>query len=373
MVNFEDVASNVIEVSLDLKRGERVWIHGWDHTIELVSQLAWKCKDLGCDVMLTIQPEDFWMRCIMEAPLKSIERVPIHQAAALRETDVYIFTLGPRSPIPWERIPKERCKAVSVYLDRRYDRTKFAEEWAEIVIKRKVRMLAIEATFATPERAKALGLNYEELKDVMFAGCTADYREVKRRGKGLASLLSGKERVHLTTPGGTDIRFTLDQRPVEIGDGLATEEKAEKGIVTFLPAGGVEVSAYESSAEGTIVYDVPVRVEGGPIVGLTLQVRDGRVVEFTARKGREIFERYLKQGKGDVDRFAFIDFGLNPHLRHGYTQDDKVLGGVTVGFGDNESKGGKNRADGQDWWASMTKSTVSIGDTLIMRDGVLLI
>jgi aminopeptidase len=371
MVNIEDVASNVIEVSLDLKRGERVWIHGWDHTIELVSLLAWKCKNLGCDVMITIQPEDFWMRCIMEAPLKSIERVPIHQAAALRETDAYIFTLGPRSPIPWERIPKERRKAVSVYLDSRYDRSRFAEDWAEIAIKRKVRMLAIEATFATPERAKALGLNYEELKDVMFAGCTADYREVKRRGKVLASLLSGKERVYLTTPSGTDIRFTLDRRPVEIGDGLATEEKAEKGIVTFLPAGSVEVSANESSADGTIVYDVPVRIEGGPIVGLTLQVRDGRVVEFTARKGRKIFERYLKQGKGDVDRFAFIDFGLNPHLRHGYTQDDKVLGGVTIGFGDNESKGGRNRADGQDWWASMTKSTVSIGDTLIMRDGVL--
>jgi len=372
MVNIEDVASNIIEVSLNLKRGEKVWIHGWDHTIELISQLAWKCKNLGCDVMLTVQPEDFWMRCVMEVPLESISGVPVHQAAALRETDAYIFTLGPRSPIPWERIPKERLKAVSVYLDRRYDRTRFAEEWAEIAIKRKVRMLAIEATFATPERAKVLGLNYEELKDVMFAGCTADYREVERRGSVLASLLSGKERVHLTTPGGTDIRFTLDRRPVEIGDGLATEEKAEKGIVTFLPAGGVEVSADESSADGTIVYDVPVRVEGGPIVGLTLRVKDGRIVEFTARKGRVIFERYLKEGRGDADRFAFFGFGLNPHLRHGYTQDDKVLGGVTVGFGDNEGKCGKNRADGQGWWASMTKPTVSIGDTLIMQDGLLL-
>ena len=61
------------------------------------------------------------------------------------------------------------------------------------------------------------------------------------------------------------------------------------------------------------------------------------------------------------------------HICATATRRAKVLGGVTAGFGDNKSKGGKNRADGQGWWASMTESTVSIGDTLLMREGVLLI
>lgn len=373
MVSLEEVAHKAIEVSLGVKPGETVWIHGWDHTINLISQLAWECRKRGCQVLLTVQPEDFWLHSIIEAPLALVDRLSALQASVLRETDVYIFTLGPRKPIPWERIPKERHGAVSIWLDERYDKSTFAKEWAMIAKDRKVRMLAIEATRATPERAEILGLNYEEWKEIMLAGCVADYHEVARRERNLTSLLSGEEEVHITTPRGTDLRFRLDRRPVGVSDGLASKEKAEKGIVTFLPAGAIEVSANEETAEGTVVYDVPIRVESGIVVGLTLHVKNGRITEFTSEEHKEVFEHYLEESKGDIDRFASFGFGLNPHLRHGFTQDDKVLGGVTVGFGDNENKGGKNKADGHEWWASMTKATVTIGDTKVMRDGKLLV
>lgn len=373
MASLADVPHKAIEVSLDVKSGETVWIHGWDHTIDLISQLAWECRRRGCNVLLTVQPEDFWFRSIIEAPLKLVGRLQAPQASMLRETDAYVFTLGPRKPIPWERIPKERQKAVSIWLDERYDKSTFAREWVTIAKARKVRMLAIEATLATPERAEVLGLDYEEWRDVMLAGCVADYREVAKRARTLTPLLNEEEEVHITTPHGTDIRFRLDRRHVGVSDGLTSKEKAEKGIVTFLPAGAIEVSTSEESAEGKVVYDVPIRVKGGPVVGLTPHIRNGRIAEFAAKEHKEVFERYLNEGKGDIDRFAFFGFGLNPYLRHGFTQDDKVLGGVTLGFGDNENKGGKNKANGHEWWASITNATVIIGDATVMRDGVLLI
>jgi leucyl aminopeptidase (aminopeptidase T) len=373
LVSVNTVARHALEVSLGVKPEERVWIHGWSHTIKLITELAWECRKRGCHVLLTVQPEDFWLSSIMEAPLDLIDKVPPHMEAALRETDSYIFTLGPRSPIPWDRIPEERRNSVSVWLDRRYDKSRFAAEWATIAKDRKVRMLAIEATLATPERAKVLGLDYRELRNVMLAGCVANYHEISRRGKALGSVLTGKGRVHITTPFGTDLKLKLDSRPVSNGDGLATEEKAQKAIVTFIPAGGVEVSADERSANGRVVYDIPVHGSGRSIVGLTLEVKDGRITGFRAKEGEKTFERYLNEGKGDVDRFAFFGFGLNPELRHGFTQDDKVLGGVTMGFGDNEGKGGKNRADGQGWWASMSKATVTVDGNAVMRDGRLLI
>lgn len=373
MVNFEDVAHKAIDVSLGVKSGENVWIHGWDHTIELMSLLAWECRKRGCHVIITVQPENLWFRSITEAPLELMDGLEAYQASMLRETDAYVFTLGPKKPVPWENIPKERHRVVSIWLDERYDKSTFAKEWVAIARARKARMLAIEATLATSERAEVLGLNYEEWRDVMLAGCVADYHEVARRGKALASLFSGREEVHVTTLHGTDLRFKLDSRSVDVSDGVTTKEKAEKGRVTFLPAGGVEVSADERSAEGQVLYDVPIRVKGGPVVGLTLHVKAGDVVEFEAKERKEVFERYLKEGCGDVNRFAFFGLGLNPRLRHGFTQDDKVLSGVTVGFGDNKNKGGKNKADGHEWWASMTKATVTVGDTEVMQDGALLI
>jgi leucyl aminopeptidase (aminopeptidase T) len=367
MVSLEDVAHKAIEVSLDVRSGETVWIHGWDHTVDLLSLLAWECRKRGCQVLLTVQPEDFWLHSMIEAPLALVDGLSPLQASALRETDAYVFTLGPRKPIPWERIPKERHRAVSIWLDERYDKSTLAKEWAIIARSRKVRMLAIEATLATPERAEALGLNYEKWKEIMLAGCVADYHEVARRERNLTSLLSGEEEVHITTPRGTDLKFRLDRRPVGVSDGLTSEEKAEKGIVTFLPGGAIEVSASEESAEGRVVYDLPVRVESKMVVGLTLQIENARITKFTAEEHKEVFEQYLEEGRGKI-RFAFFGFGLNPNLRQGFTQDDKVLGGVTLGFRDNE-----NKADSHEWWASITNATVTIGHTKVMRDGVLLV
>lgn len=373
MVSLSGVTHKIVENSLNVRSGENVWIHGWDHTIRLVSLLAWECRKRGCRVFMTVQPEDLWLRSIMEAPLDLVDSVSVLQASALREADAYVFTLGPRKPVPWERIQKERRRAATIWMDERYDRSTFAKEWTAIAKNHGVRMLAIEATLATPERAQALGLHYSKWKEMMLKGCTADYHEVAGRERGITSMLTREEEVHITTPMGTDIRFDLDRRPVEVSSGLTSKEKAEKGIVTFLPAGSVEVSASEESAEGRVIYDVPVRTERGIVEGLTLEIKNGQIVGFTAKEHGEVFGRYLEQGKGDCNRFAFFGFGLNPNLRHGFTQDDKVLGGVTVGFGDNQDKGGKNKADGYEWWASITKATVAIGSTQVMENGILLV
>jgi len=369
---YGELSKQVLDVCLGTKAGQRIWINSWDHALELASHFAWECRKRSCDVLLTVQPEDLWLRCMIEAPLELLDNLPAHLAAALEETDIYIFTLGPRKPISWDKIPAQRRKSASVWLDARYDKSRFAEQWAKISRRNKVRMLAIEATLATQERAEAMGLDLEEWRRVMFEGCMADPEEMASRSESLASVMSGDGEVRVTTPFGTDLRFRLDKRPVDYSNGLATEEKAERGEVVFLPAGGVEVSASEDSAEGRIVYDTLIHSGRGQVESLTLQLAQGRIKQFSARSGKEIFERYLRDGTGDENRFASFGFGLNPKLRHGFTQDDKVLGGVTIGFGDNRDKGGKNVASGG-WWASMTKATVTISGQKLMEDGKLLV
>jgi len=367
------LSKQVLDGCLRTKPGQRVWINSWDHTLKLASDLAWESRQRGCEVLLTVQPEELWVRSMIEAPLELIDNLPAHFVAALEETDLYIYTLGPRRPIPWDKIPAERRKSVSVWLDTRYDKSRFAEQWAIVARKRKVQMLAIEATLATQERAEEMGLDLEEWRRVMFEGCMADPELMSSHSESLLSAMTGDGEVRVTTPFGTDLRFRLDKRPVDYSNGLATEEKAERGEVVFLPAGGAEVSAAEDSAEGRIVYDVTIRAEKGLVQGLNLRIAQGRIKEVSAKSGKEIFDASpLRKRTGDENRFAFFGFGLNPKLRHGFTQDDKVLGGVTIGFGDNRDKGGKNVASGG-WWASMSSATVTINGQRIMEDGRLLV
>ena len=368
MVSKEALAHQVLDVCLGLRRGERVWINSWDHTLEIATQLAWECRKRGCDILTTIQQEDMWLRSIMEAPVKLLDRLPEHVSAALKKTDVYIYTLGPSRPVPWDKIPKERRKLVTRWF---LEDNAFVKAWKSVAKARRIRMLGIEATLATQETAKALGLNHRAWRRVMFDGCMADYHEIARHARSLSKIIGGHGEVHVTTAHGTDYRFTLANRPVDIGNGLASDERVREGRVVFLPAGGVEVSADEESGQGRIVFDAPILslVREGPIKKLALKVDNGRISKHS---GSGAFSRWLKRGRGDIDRFGFFGLGLNPKLRHGFTQDDKVLGGVTIGFGDNTDKAGKNKSESGGFWASMTGAKITIDDKVIMREGRLL-
>ncbi len=362
------LAPQILDVCLNVKSGEHVWINSWDHTLGLASQLAWECRKRSCEILTTIQQEDLWLRSITEAPAKSLDVLPKQMAAALEKTDVYIYTLGPSRPVPWDKIPKERRKLVTRWF---LEDNNFVKAWKKIAKAKRVRMLGIEATLATPETARALGLDYQAWRRIMLAGCMVDYHTVAEQAKRLAEIVGRKGIVHITTPHGTDFRFRLDRCLVDIGHGLADDRMIREGRVVFVPAGGVEASADEESGEGVVVFDPPILslVKEGRIERLEVKVKDGRISHHSAASNSAAFGRWLKKGRGDVDRFGFFGFGLNPRLRHGFTQDDKVLGGVTIGFGDNSDKAGKNRAGGRGFWASMTDATVTIDGRGIMRAG----
>lgn len=369
-LDYEAFGRQVLDVCVGLKRGEQVWISAWEHDIELGSELALQCLKRGCPTLTSVQFDKPWNYTTLEAPPELAENLSASQAGALKETDIYIFTLGPRI-IPWDKISSDRRRLVTTWF---LEHNKFVEQWKSIAKARKVRMLGIEATLATPEKAETLGLDYEEWRRIMYDGCMIDYGAVSERARALKRLMQTDDRVHVTTPHGTDFRFKLDNRPVDSFDGILGEDWVSQGRPGFLPAGGIEVSADEESGQGKVVFDQPILslLREGRIERLTLSVSGGQIVKCSASTHQRAFGRWLKEGKGNVDRFAFFGLGLNPNLRHGFTQDDKVLGGVTLGFGDNSDKEGKNKAD-RGFWASMTRATVTIGNRRVMKDGKLLV
>jgi aminopeptidase len=232
-------------------------------------------------------------------------------------------------------------------------------------------MLGAEYCLATKERAEMLGLNLKQWRSVMLDGCLANQKEISERVGRLSEIMRTGREVSVETQHGTNLKFRLVGRKPSMGDSIVSDEDAAEGIVKFIPSGFVETAPDEESAEGVVVYDCPVLVRGGKrIEGLTLKFRNGKIVSYSALSGLEAFTKYLESGTGGIDRIGFFGLGLNPGLKHGFTQDDKVLGGVTIGIGGNEDKGGKNRTSGNNhWWASMTQATVHIDEIPVLVRG----
>jgi leucyl aminopeptidase (aminopeptidase T) len=368
MEEFRELVRQVVDVCLDVKDGENVWIHSWDHTTDLALDIAFACRETGAQPLVTLVTEDYWMRSLVETPKKLLETLPSHEAAALEHTDVFIFMLGPKSPIDWNRIPLEKRELANVWYS---DSNKYLDSWRKIAQENSIRMLGIEYCLTTEESSRTWGLEHARWREVMLAGCITDQREIAKKAAELAKIIRDRHEVRVRTPFGTDLRFRLAGRRPIIGDSIVSENDAAEGIVKFLPSGFVETAADEDSADGKVVYDTPILVRGEKkIEGLTLEFKHGKMVKYSARAGIEAFRKYLESAQGDVDKFGFFGIGLNPGSKHGYTQDDKVLGGFTLGIGGNEDKGGKNKTTAnRHWWASMTRATAQIDEELVLKDG----
>src|SRR5207244_5764171 len=108
----------------------------------------------------------------------------------------------------------------------------------------------------------------------------------------------------------------------------------------------------------------------GCIAGFSARVDAWRITSLSVTGIIKLFRKYL-EADDNAGRLSFFGVGLNSKMRFGFTQDDKVLGGVVIGFGDNEKKGGRSRANGKGWWGALSKATVRIGNETVMRIGLL--
>ena len=186
--------------------------------------------------------------------------------------------------------------------------------------------------------------------------------------------------VRVTTPAGTDLRFSIGSRPVNKQNGDASRSRADAGAILIdreieLPAGAVRVAPVEETVHGTIVFP-PSQWDGRPVRGLTLRVEAGQVVDVTAVSGVEHAEREMRAAGEAGRRFREFALGFNPTLAvperfpwipyYGYG-----AGVVRLSLGDNSELGG-NVTGGYVRWNFFVDATVTVGGDVWVRDGKLL-
>src|SRR5262249_36192841 len=98
-----------------------------------------------------------------------------------------------------------------------------------------------------------------------------DYAALAKRQQAFAEAMRSAT-VHLKSPSGTDLRFRIGDRPVNLQDGDASKARAARGRVLIdkeieLPAGVVRVAPIEESVEGVVAFPTS-QWDGRPVEGL---------------------------------------------------------------------------------------------------------
>jgi leucyl aminopeptidase (aminopeptidase T) len=198
-----------------------------------------------------------------------------------------------------------------------------------------------------------------------------DMQKMKALGKNLSSKLHKASKVHISHSNGTDLTFAIHDRPVHVRDGIIDQEDVSKGNFTeSLPSGSVLVAPVESSAEGTVIFDIPQALMGKMLKGFTMRFQNGKLVSFDAKENLDAFAGMYRGATGDKDRLGSFSVGINPKAQviglGG--ADELALGGVTIGIGYNKDFGGNNDTT-VGYAQTLIKATVEVDGKPILQEG----
>jgi leucyl aminopeptidase (aminopeptidase T) len=213
------------------------------------------------------------------------------------------------------------------------------------------------------------------ISELMFSagGMTADYNALQKELSGLTSLFRRKRDVKVTSPGGTDITFSIGAKWRTDDNGICNRP----GQVMNLPSGRVFVFPKEETMNGTIVIDGSW--EGKLIVEpIIMEIENGVVTnisesEFTEKINLTFDEvsKSLNKNKATIVKtVAEFGFGMNARAKviGNLLEDQVVRGAAHFILGDNSAYGGKNNI-GLQMRGVILKPTIELNDIDLVKDG----
>lgn len=223
--------------------------------------------------------------------------------------------------------------------------------------------------------ASALGVRIATFpgitNEVMIRGMNADYKSISKRTVKLTEILESGNKIHVTTPIGTDITFSIAGRKAYASKGLF-HAKGESGN---LPTGEAYLAPVEGTANGVFIVD-------GSMAGLGLiknaniriEVENGYAIKITGGVLAKKLNVMLDEVGKDARNIAEFGIGTNDSAKLSgvLLEDEKVMGTIHIALGNNVSMGGSVNVpihlDGV-----VKKPTVWMDGKLLMRDGKLLL
>ena len=213
------------------------------------------------------------------------------------------------------------------------------------------------------------------INENMFSigGMTADYNALQKEISGLTSIFRRKRDVRVTSPGGTDIRFSIGAKWRTDDNGICNRP----GQVMNLPSGRVFVFPKEDTMNGIIVIDGSW--EGNlmqePIImevenGIVTNISESEISEKINSIFAEVSKPLNKSKAALVKTVAEFGFGMNSRAKvvGNLLEDQVVRGAAHFVLGDNSAYGGKNNI-GLQMRGVILKPTIELQDIDLVKDG----
>lgn len=198
------------------------------------------------------------------------------------------------------------------------------------------------ASIETQANGNSVLLMSEVTTDILTSGAVkADYDAMQELGEGVKAAWDAGERVHVTSPAGTDFEADIaGKRCWLIAGRLFHVDEVGKHTTAF-PDGEAGITTSIGSTNGRVVFDVSAHHVGFVDEPIVITVEDGWATSIDGGESAREFERYIEEN-GDENSWrcaAEISIGLNDGVEFtgNLRTDKKKYGTVHVALGESKS------------------------------------
>jgi aminopeptidase len=366
--DYGELAGRIVKTSAGVKPGDVVVVAGGKHDVALMEALAIEAAKAGGLVTMFLDSDKYERAFYTEVPEKYLEQQPTFFAEWLKHMNVFIGLPGVEDPkATFGDVPQERFAKASK---------------AGQVVTDALNASGVRAAFVgypTQSDAAVNQLDFATYQKVFWDAVGADYHTVSQEGNKLKQMLQGAKTVRVTSPSGTDLTFSLGDRPIFVDDGIMTEERAKSQLAVTrfvsLPGGTVFLAPIETSANGKVVVPRD-QCQFKPVTGESFSFSQGRLENYKAETNGQCFAEIMAAYTGPKDVFASFQIGLNPAAKvmenPGDYRPGYAGGLVYINVGDNHLLGGSNMVPGGGGSGfPIVNATVAIDGKTVVQDGKL--
>ena len=330
-----------------LQKGSCVVVDGFREQLDELEMLASECYVQGIYpiLKLSLSPQSLEYVAEMKAPENLEAR---HLLSLIEGIDAWISVFG------WQS--EESKGKPRMYPPEYQPSGKVFEKMG----RKKVKFIMV--TLPPPEGHPLAG--------VVRKAFECDYNKMRLLGRKLKDALKDSEDVHIETEFGTNLHFSVRNRPILVQSGVL-----EEGDFSLaLPSGAISLFPVETAVTGAVYIKKAreYRYGSGGLEDVSLRFEQGHLVDWKASKGSILIDEFLERTKGTSDMFCEVCLGINEMVDSyvGLVNIDELrYGAADIAIGHNRPFGGSRTIPPIHWHFSLGKVSLSVEGKNLIRNG----
>ncbi len=348
------LAHNLVNYSIEVKKGDKVWIDAIGCGESLPTCLIREIYAVGGIPFLNIINKRLEKELLLGASDEMLTLWAQRDCDFMDKMDCYIGIRGGANAFELSDVPEaimqryDKIYGEPVHSDRRVAHTRW-----------------VVMRYPTEGMSQLASMSTEAFEDYYYNVCCLDYKKMGDAMQPLVDLMNKTDKVRIVAKD-TDLTFSIKGIPAIKCDGHCN-----------IPDGEIYTAPVKDSVNGVISYNVPSIENGYKFENVRLEFKDGKIIKATGNNTEKINAIFdTDEGARYVGEFAI---GVNPYVTKAIGDilfDEKISGSIhfTPGCSYDDAPNGNKSAVHWDLVLCQTPEfgggEIWFDDVLIRKDGL---